>query len=322
MSNYQLVTVGNAIVDILCHVNDDVLEKLGLVKGSMTLTSFGKLNQMLNNLNIENFVSGGSAANTAVGFSSFGGNCCFLGNIGKDNLGKEFKKKIVSEGVSFKGSDNLRNKQRTSMSIILITPDAERTMCTFLGASTSIKLEQFNKSEFISGQIVYLEGYLFDKEETKKTFRNICEVSKKNNLRVGLSLSDTFCVERNKKDFINFIKEVDIIFCNEFELKSLFGKNFQEAFDKLRYNVKVGSITLGSKGALVFNENCVIKIDPIQTPKVLDTTGAGDLFAAGFLFGLLNQYSLKNCGILGSKSASHIISIYGARPKIKLKTLL
>ncbi len=213
--------------------------------------------------------------------------------------------------------------EKTSKSIILVTPDAERSMSTFLGASVSFNIKCINEDLILNSQLLYIEGYLFDQPEAKKAIYHCCELAKNKNIQIALSLSDLFCVERHRDDFLNLIIEyVDIIFANEEEIKSLYKSNLNDCIKFIKGDVKMGAITLGSKGSIVFETKNEHVINPIIVKSPLDTTGAGDLFAAGFLYGYIHKYSIEECGNLGSKAAAEIITYYGARPKISLKNLI
>jgi len=323
MNNFDLICVGNAIVDVVTNIEDSFLKKFNLVKGSMKLISNQQFIGILKEIKDFQIISGGSAANTAVGFSSFGGKSAFIGKVGKDKFGDNFKDNIKKENVFFNQMFNSNLIKPTSKSIILVTKDAERTMCTYLGASTNLYFSDIDQYIFNKSKIVYFEGYLFDMEESKKTITKICEISKANNILTCLSLSDSFCIERHRKDFLKLIENhIDIIFANENEIEALFNMNFKECIFALKNRVKEGAITLGSKGSIVFNKEIEIEINPISEKKVVDTTGAGDLYASGYLFGLSKNFSLFERGKLGALSASEIISYNGARPNIKLSTLL
>ena len=314
-----LICVGNAIVDILVKIDDSFLKSNNLIKGSMSLVKHEEFDNIFSKISEYKIKSGGSAANTAVGYSSFGGNSIFFGTIGKDNFGFSFKKDLNEIGIQFLScEDNLLNA-KTSKSLILISPDGERTMCTLLDASISLSLKTFNQSIFKNNNILYLEGYLFDKIETKQAMTDLCKIAQAKNSLICLSLSDSFCVERHKEDFFSLIKNyVNILFGNDQEIKALL--NGQEK--KINSIVEIAVVTNGPKGANIFKANDNIFIPPIKGLNVLDTTGAGDLFAAGFLFGLSKKFTLDDCGKLATRSASHIIQQYGARPVENLSNLL
>ena len=320
--NKDITFLGNAIVDIIAETSDELLNELDIPKGGMQLINTKTADNLIGNIKKPVVVSGGSAANTAVGFSSFGGNACFIGQIGSDEFGDLFSKDINKSNVFFQNKTP-KILEKTSKSIILVTPDAERSMSTFLGASVSFNIKCINEDLILNSQLLYIEGYLFDQPEAKKAIYHCCELAKNKNIQIALSLSDLFCVERHRDDFLNLIIEyVDIIFANEEEIKSLYQLNLYDCIKLITHDVKIGAITLGSKGSIVFEAKKEYVINPIQVKSPLDTTGAGDLFAAGFLYGYIHKYSIEECGNLGSKAAAEIITYYGARPKISLKNLI
>ena len=320
MTSPSLICVGNAIVDILVKIEDSFLKAHNLNKGSMSLVNNEEFEKIFSYLREYKIKSGGSAANTAVGYSSFGGNSLFFGCVGKDNFGLSFKQDLNDIGIQFLSCENNLLNTRTSKSLILISPDGERTMCTFLDASVSLSLTNFDQSVFKSNTILYLEGYLFDKNETKQAMIELCKIAQKKNSTICLSLSDSFCVERHREDFFSLIKNyVNILFGNDQEIKALF--NGQEKL-KISSIVEIAVVTNGSKGANIFKANDMVFLPPLDKLNVVDTTGAGDLFAAGFLFGFSNNLTLDDCGKLATKGASHIIQQYGARPAENLSNLL
>jgi len=321
-SKVEICFIGNAIVDILSKISNETLNKLEIPKGSMQLVDEGISDKILKYIKNTSIISGGSAANTAVGFKSFGGTCSFIGQIGNDKFGDMFSKDLNNSGIFFK-SKNFQSTDKTSKSIILVTPDAERSMNTFLGASVRFNINSFDEKFIINSSMIYIEGYLFDQPEAKEAIFYCCNIAKSQNKKVALSLSDLFCVDRHRTDFLKLIDEyVDIIFANEEEIKSLYQSELKESINNIKNNVDFGAITLGSKGSVVFENKLEYLVDPISVVELVDTTGAGDLFAAGFLFGFFNKYSIEKCGHLGNKAASEIIKHIGARPKISLKAIL
>ena len=321
-SKVEICFIGNAIVDILAKMSNETLNKLKIPKGSMQLVDEDASNKILEFIQDTSIISGGSAANTAVGFKSFGGKCSFIGQIGNDKFGNLFSIDLNNSGIFFEFK-NFQITEKTSKSIILITPDAERSMNTFLGASIKFNINSFDEHFIINSSMIYIEGYLFDQPEAKEAIYHCCRLAKSQNKKVALSLSDLFCVDRHRIDFLNLIENyVDIIFANEHEIKSLYKSDLAQSINTIKNNVDFGAITLGSKGAIVFKNKAEYHIDPIFIEELVDTTGAGDLFAAGFLFGFVNKYSIEKCGYLGNKAASEIIKHIGARPKISLKSLL
>lgn len=324
MENYKfdICFIGNAIVDILSKISYESLDNLKILKGSMNLVDEESSDEILKYIQDPSIISGGSAANTAVGFKSFGGKCSFIGQIGMDKFGDLFSKDLNNSGVSFQDKDYLP-PEKTSKCIVLVTPDAERSMITYLGASNKFNINSIDEQFIIDSKMIYIEGYLFDQPEAKEAIFYCCNLAKSYNKKIALSLSDLFCVDRHRIDFLNLVdKYVDIIFANEDEIKSLYKLDLIPSISSIKSNVDVGAITLGSKGSVVFANKVENFIDPIFVEKLTDTTGAGDLFAAGFLYGFINQYSIERCGYLGNKAASEVIKYIGARPKIPLKLLL
>ncbi len=322
MSKYQVCFIGNAIVDIISKFSDENLKELKIPKGSMQLIDKKSSYKILDYIKNPIIISGGSAANSAVGFSSFGGSCSFIGQIGNDDFGTLFSKDLNNSGVFFENK-MFETSEETSKSIVLVTPDAERTMNTYLGASIQFSISCINKDLIINSKIIYIEGYLFDQSDAKKAIYYCCELAKAHNCKVALSLSDSFCVDRHREEFSELInKFVDIIFANEAELQSLYQLNLQESLKKIKENAEVGAITLGFKGSVVFQNRIENLVPSVLVNDPVDTTGAGDIFASGFLFGLTNNYSLEDCGKLGNKVAADIVKYVGARPRTQLKTFL
>ena len=322
VSKFHVSFIGNAIVDIISEITDENLNQLVIPKGSMQLVHEKSVNKILNYVKNPIIISGGSAANTAVGFSSFGGKCSFIGQTGNDEFGNLFSKDLNNSGVFYENK-NAQNSVKTSKSIVLVTPDAERSMSTYLGASVQFNTDCIKDDLIINSKIIYIEGYLFDQNDAKKAIYHCCKLAKSNNCKIALSLSDSFCVERHREEFCDLInKYVDIIFANETEIQSLYQSNLQESLEKIRVEVEFGAITLGSKGSIVFQNKIQNLVPAITINDLVDTTGAGDIFASGFLYGLTNKYSIEDCGMLGNKVASDIIRYFGARPKISLKSFI
>ena len=321
--SYKDITfIGNAIVDIIAKTSDELLMELKIPKGGMQLVDSETADKLINNIKESAVVSGGSAANTAVGFSSFGGNACFIGQTGLDKFGELFSEDINKSKVFFENKV-VNQLNKTSKSIILVTPDAERSMSTFLGASINFNINCINEDLILNSKVLYIEGYLFDQPAAKKAIYHCCKLAKEKNIQIALSLSDLFCVERHRSEFLNLIVEfVDIVFANEQEIKSLYKSTLNKCVEFIKRDVKLGAITLGYKGSIVFKGQNEHIIKPIKVETLIDTTGAGDLFASGFLYGYIKKYSIQNCGDLGSKAAAEIITYYGARPKISLKNLI
>ncbi|MDC0093540.1 adenosine kinase [Alphaproteobacteria bacterium] len=307
---------------MIAETSDKFLKDMDIPKGGMQLIDTKTADNLIVKIKKPVIISGGSAANTAVGFCSFGGSACFIGQTGSDEFGDLFSKDINKSNVFFQNKpSNLLEK--TSKSIILVTPDAERSMNTFLGASVSFNINCINEDQIINSKLLYIEGYLFDQPEAKKAIYHCCKLAQDKNIQIVLSLSDLFCVERHRDDFHNLINEyIDIIFANEEEIKSLYQSTLNKCVELIKHEVTIGAITLGSEGSIVFENQNEYVIKPIKIERPIDTTGAGDLFASGFLYGYINKYSTQNCGVLGTKAAAEIIKYYGARPKILLENLI
>ena len=314
--------IGNAIVDILAQTTDEILKKLQIQKGAMQLIDKETSDNLLKNIKYPTIISGGSAANSAVGFSLFGGKASFIGQTGLDEFGDLFSNDINNSGVYFEKNISKALGQ-TSKSIILVTPDAERSMNTFLGASVNFNLNSINEDIINNSKLIYIEGYLFDQSDAKKAIYHCCRLAKSNNVKIALSLSDLFCVDRHRDEFLELILEfVDVIFANETEIKSLFQSNLQDSITKIKNYVEIGAITLGAKGSIVFNKKNEYNVHSSNVKKIVDTTGAGDLYAGGFLFGMAKGKDLATCGNYASIAAAEIISHYGARPLVKLSNLI
>ena len=319
----DLVGIGNAIVDIITNVDDEFLEKNCLKKGSMNLIDLEDSSQLLENCEIIKQISGGSAANTVVSLANLGNNVEFIGRIKDDTFGNFFSNNIKESGARF-NSKAVETNTSSAHSIILITPDAQRTMCTYLGASTQFESNNINYESIRKSKYLYLEGYLWDSELTKKAFIQAAKIAKESKTRIILSLSDSFCVDRHRESFMNLIKDfIDILFCNEEEIKSLFKLNDLEQCQKEIQSIcDLTAITLGERGSMIISKNNEEFIEPKPLGKVIDTTGAGDIYAGGFIHGLINNYSLKDCGNLGSICAGHIVTQIGSRSNINLKNLI
>ena len=307
----KVLGIGNAIVDLICKVDEEFISKNNLAKGNMKLI-FDEIEfkNLLSNLKIEKTVSGGSVANSIVGLSQEGNEVGFIGKISDDDLGKRYEIGLQQENVSFFYSKKKENIP-TGTCLILITPDSERTMCTFLGIAgkineNDIKIETIQKSE-----IIFLEGYLWDEGEPKKAF----EKAIINSNKTAMTLSDQFCVERHKKSFLNLVKEkLDITFANEGEIMSLINvKDFNEVITFAKQIKKHLVITRGEKGAISIIEGEITEVNAKKNLQIKDLTGAGDLFAAGYLHGFINQLSKKDCLEKGTELSSKIIQQIGAR---------
>ena len=306
----KILGIGNAIVDVLCKVDDDFLVKNSLTKSTMKLIDEDEFKTLLSLLNIEETVSGGSVANSIVGLSQLGNNVGFIGKISEDSLGQKYEDGLKKEKVNY-----LYNKKKepipTGSCLILITPDSERTMCTYLGTAGKINDQDIDESIIKNSEITFLEGYLWDEGEPKKAFDKAIANSNK----VAMSLSDLFCVERHKEHFLELAKnKLDIIFANEQEITSLIDANsFEEIVTFSKQIKKNVVITRGDKGAISILDNDLIECEAQKNLNIKDLTGAGDLFAAGYLHGIINNLSIKECLIKGTELSSKIIQKIGAR---------
>ena len=306
----KILGIGNAIVDVLCKVDDDFLVKNSLTKSTMKLIDEDEFKTLLSLLSIEETVSGGSVANSIVGLSQLGNNVGFIGKVNDDNLGQKYEDGLKKEKVNY-----LYNKKKepipTGSCLILITPDSERTMCTYLGTAGRINDQDIDESIIKNSEITFLEGYLWDEGEPKKAFDKAITNSNK----VAMSLSDLFCVERHREHFVELAKnKLDIIFANEQEITSLINaKKFNEVINFSKQLDKLVVITRGEKGAVAIQGEKVVETDIHQNLKILDLTGAGDLFAAGFLHGIINKMSIKESLEKGTEMSSKIIQQIGAR---------
>ena len=306
----KILGIGNAIVDVLCKVDDDFLVKNSLTKSTMKLIDKDEFKTLLSLSNIEETVSGGSVANSIVGLSQLGNNVGFIGKVSDDNLGQKYEDGLKKEKVNY-----LYNKKKepipTGSCLILITPDSERTMCTYLGTAGKINDQDMDESIIKNSEITFLEGYLWDEGEPKKAFDKAITYSNK----VAMSLSDLFCVERHKEHFLELAKnKLDIIFANEQEITSLIDANsFEEIVTFSKQIKKNVVITRGDKGAISILNNELIECEAQKNLNIKDLTGAGDLFAAGYLHGIINNLSIKECLIKGTELSSKIIQKIGAR---------
>jgi len=321
-ARFDVIGIGNAIVDIIGRCDEAFLTDVGAAKGSMRLVGADDIKQIYKKMGPAVEISGGSAANTIAGVASFGGKAAFLGTVADDEFGKIFGHDIRSIGVTFDVAP-IANGAPTSRSLILVTPDGERTMNTFLGISTSLSEAQLDANLIRESEILYLEGYLFDEPQAKQAFHSALQTAKGSNRKVALSLSDGFCVDRHRGEFLKLIRSgIDILFANESEIKSLYQtESFDLAAKNASEDAKLTVLTRGEKGSVIFSDAKSIEIAREYVPELVDTTGAGDLYAAGFLFGYAKGYELAICGQLASLAASEVISHIGARPEVSLNEL-
>jgi sugar/nucleoside kinase (ribokinase family) len=322
MQEYHVVGIGNAIVDIIGRCDDAFLARHGYVKGSMQLVDAAGAAKLYADMGPAVEISGGSGANTIVGVASFGGRAGFIGKTADDQFGHIFGHDIRTAGVTFL-TPPAKGSEPTGRCLVLVTPDGQRTMHTFLGVSPQLGGGEVDRALLACARIVYLEGYLFDRPEAKAAFRQAAGIAAQAGRQVALSLSDAFCVDRHRDEFLQFIGgSVDILFANEAEITSLYQtSSFEEAAGRAAADIKLAALTRSEKGSVILSEGkrVVVPADPVA--KVVDTTGAGDLYAAGFLFGLATGRDLETAGRLGSLAAAEVISHIGARPEKKLSDL-
>ena len=306
----KILGIGNAIVDVICKVEDSYLSNNQLTKSTMKLVDEIEFKKLLSTLKIENTLSGGSVANSIVGLSQLGNEVGFIGKVSEDDLGQKYEDGLKKENVKFFYSKK-KETLPTGTCLILITPDSERTMCTFLGTAGKINKNDVDIESVKSSEITFLEGYLWDEGEPKSAFDKAIENSNK----VAMSLSDLFCVERHKPHFLDLVKnKLDISFSNEQEITSLIGaKNFEEVVSFAKQLEKITIITRGVKGSVAINKNDVIECEGKKNLKIIDLTGAGDLFAAGYLHGYLNNLTVKESLEKGTEMSAKIIQQIGAR---------
>ena len=307
----KILGIGNAIVDVICKVDENFIFENNLSKGNMKLLfDENEFKKLLSNLKIEKTISGGSVANSIVGLSQLGNQVGFIGKISDDEFGEKYETGLKNENVEYIYSKK-KEELPTGTCLILITPDSERTMCTFLGTAGKINDKDVNEEAIKNSQIIFLEGYLWDEGDPRKAFDKAILSANK----VAMSLSDKFCVDRHKPHFLDLVKnKLDIVFANEEEIMSLINaKNFKEVIEFSKESKKLLVITRGEKGAISIKENNIIETGIKKNLKIIDLTGAGDLFASGYLHGYLNNFSQKDCLEKGTEMSSKIIQQIGAR---------
>ena len=317
---YDVVGIGNAIIDVLAKVGDGFLTERDLPKGEMTLLEAKQAGEIYADIVPEREVSGGSAANTVAAIASLGGTPAFIGKVHDDELGQEFRRDIGAAGVDFFTTPLLQGPS-TARSIVLVTPDAERSMFTYLGAAKELTVDDIDEKIISSTRIVYLEGYLCDDESACEAMKKAADLAHKHNRQVAFTLSDKSCILRHKEWFLKFVTEcVDILFANEVEIKTLFDEDdFYKALDLVKPLVTIAAITRSEKGSVVVNNRIKIFVEAEKVENAVDTTGAGDAYAAGFLYGLTTDRTLGTCALIGNIAASEIISHYGARAEVSLR---
>jgi sugar/nucleoside kinase (ribokinase family) len=319
---YDVVGIGNAIVDIIGRCDDAFLARHGTPKGHMRLVDAPVAAKLYDAMGPAVEISGGSAANAMVGIASFGGRAAFIGKVADDEFGRIFAHDIRAAGVTF-DTPPATGGASTARSLILVTPDGERTMNTFLGVSPELNQGEVDATLVRAAQIVYLEGYLFDRPQAKVAFRQAAEIAAKADRRVALSLSDSFCVGRHRAEFLALIRShIDILFANEHEVTALYEtSSFDEAARRVQADIELAVLTRSARGSVILADGSPLSISAEPVMQVVDATGAGDLYAAGFLFGLATGCNLEVAGQLASLAAAEIISHVGARPEKPLAAL-
>jgi len=321
---FSVVGIGNAIVDVIANIDDNFLAKHNIKKGNMQLIGEEEARQIYDAVDIVKKMPGGSAANTIAGLASFGSKTAFIGKVKDDPLGNVFENGLKSLGVNF----NTRKAKvgiPTGYCVVLVTPDVQRTMNTFLGVSETLGPDDVDETVISDSEVTYLEGYLLGGAESKKAFLKAIEISHKNGGKTALSLSDSLCVDCYRAEFLELVKKnyIDILFANEDEIKSLFGeKSFTGAVEKCRDMKIICALTRSEKGSVITCNGSTHTVTIEPPAALVDTTGAGDLYAAGFLYGLTNGKDLHTCGRIGSIAASEVISHFGARPEKVLSDLV
>jgi sugar/nucleoside kinase (ribokinase family) len=318
----DVVGIGNALVDVLCHESETFLERHGLAKGSMHLIDEVRARALYDAMGPAVEISGGSAANTIVGVASFGGRAHYVGKVRNDQLGEVFRHDLKSVGVPYT-TPMATTGASTGRCLIVVTPDAQRTMNTYLGASTQLGPTDVDGRLIARGRILYLEGYLFDPPAAQEAFRAAAGLAHAAERKVALTLSDPFCVDRHRAAFVDLVeRHVDVLFANEVEICALYEANdFDAVLQRVRRHCEIAALTRSERGSLVVAGGDVHVIEAQKVGAVVDTTGAGDLYASGFLFGLSRGMDLPTCGRLGSLAAAEVISHVGARPLAPLSDM-
>lgn len=319
---FDVLTIGNAIVDVIAKVEDDFVTRENLVKGSMNLIDETRAETLYAHMGPATEVSGGSAGNTAAGIASFGARAAYFGKVRDDQLGRIFSHDMTAQGVHF-ASEPATEGPATARSFILVTPDGERTMNTYLGACVNLDPSDIDASVVRDTRVTYMEGYLYDKPAAMEAFREASRVARSANRLTAITLSDSFCVERHRAEFLDLIRrQIDIVFANETELKSLYQtQNYAGAVDAIRKDCAVAVLTRSEKGSMVVRGNETVEVQAHHVKQVMDVTGAGDLYASGFLYGFTRDFDLARCARLGGLAAAEVISHVGARPLVSLREL-
>jgi sugar/nucleoside kinase (ribokinase family) len=322
-AKYDVLGIGNAIFDILVQTDEGFLSRHGMTKGGMSLIDENRATAIYGDMGPATKISGGSAANTIVGIASLGARAAYVGKVRDDEIGRLYTHDIRAAGVTFE-TRPATNGPATGCSYILVTPDGERTMNTYLGAAQELMPADIDADQVVASAFVYLEGYLWDPKSAKEAFVKAATIAHKANRQVALTLSDSFCVDRYRDEFLELMRggTVDLVFANEAELHSLYQtSDFETALKQLHNDIGLAVVTRSEKGCVVASKEGVTAVPAFPIEKIVDTTGAGDLFAAGFLFGLSRGVSYENAGRLGALAAAEVIQHIGARPQVSLKEL-
>ncbi|HEY1631081.1 MAG TPA: adenosine kinase [Rhizomicrobium sp.] len=319
---YDVAGIGNAIVDVIAPVDDAFLLAHNIAKGVMTLIDEHRAEVLNAALGNPRLIAGGSAANTMAGLASLGGKGLFIGKVKDDALGRAFRQSMTEIGVQYDTAP-AKHGAASACSVIAVTPDGHRSMNTFLGASREMTPADIDEAAVAEARVLYIEGYLWDAPEAKAAIVKAMAAAKKGGAKIALTLSDPFCVGRNRAEFLELLRnDLDIVFANEDEAKMLFEvEDFDDVFQAMRPWPGIAALTRSEKGCVIAQGNDIHVIDAVPGVTVLDTTGAGDQFAAGFLYGLTHGKTLADCGRLGAMAAAEIIAHYGARPDVSLKDL-
>jgi adenosine kinase len=322
-AKYDVLGIGNAIFDVLVQTDEGFLARHGMTKGGMALIDEARALSIYNDMGPATEMSGGSAANTIVGLANFGARAAYVGKVRDDQIGRLYTHDIRAAGVAFE-TPAAADGPATGCSYILVTPDGERTMNTYLGAAQELMPADIDAAQIAASDIIYLEGYLWDPKNAKEAFVKASAIAHEAGRQVALTLSDSFCVDRYRDEFLDLMRQrtVDLVFANEAELHSLYQtSDFDTALTQLRSDTKLGIVTRSEKGCVVASSDDVVAVPAFPVDRMVDTTGAGDLFAAGFLFGLVRNAGFENAGRLGALAAAEVIQHIGARPQASLKEL-
>ena len=322
-AKYDVLGIGNAIFDVLVQTDEKFLADHSMTKGGMSLIDEARATSIYRDMGPATEMSGGSAANTIVGIANFGARAAYVGKVKDDQIGRLYSHDIRAAGVAFETAP-AAGGPATGCSYILVTPDGERTMNTYLGAAQDLMPDDIDAAQIAASRIVYLEGYLWDPKNAKEAFVKAASIAHGAGRQVALTLSDSFCVDRYRDEFLDLMRKgtVDLIFANESELHSLYQTaDFDTALKQLREDTKLGVVTRSERGCVVVSKQGVVAAPAYPIDKLVDTTGAGDLFAAGFLFGLVRNAGHENAGRLGALAAAEVIQHIGARPQVSLKDL-